>query len=65
MSRADYEHYEADNLEQLSPSAIISIVSFADGAIAGLEDDYDFTARRTAEEWIRRVGEGFLCTSEH
>jgi hypothetical protein len=64
IPREDYEHDECP-LEQLPHSAIISILSFADGAIAGHDDDYDLVAHRTAAEWIRRNGEGFLCTSEH
>ncbi len=65
MTRADYEHYGADDLEQLSGHARMGILSFSDGSIAGHDDDYDFTAVRSMDEWIRRNGPGFLCTVEH
>lgn len=55
----DYE------LEQVPGHHRLGILSFADGNIAGHDDDYDFVATRTMDEWIRRNGPGFLCTVEH
>jgi len=55
MTRADYEHYNADNLEQLPAWTKMGIH----------DDDYEYTITRTMDDWIRRVGRGFLCTVEH
>lgn len=65
MTRADYENYNADDLEQLPGWAKIGILCFADGTIAGHDDDYEYTITRTMDDWVRRNGCGFLCTVEH
>jgi len=65
MTRADYEHYGSDDLEQLPAWAKMGILCFANGSIAGHDDDHECTVTRTMDDWIRREGRGFLCTVEH